>query len=105
MRATITAVEMPPETGAGAFQRVCEIRYDSERRALTNGFIKPESPKPVETGPMYGMSYFGADRSTGRTFMGSLRLAGGQLTTVYLEGFNVDRKAFAESFQSLVGNL
>ena len=50
---------------------------------------------------MYGMSYFGADRSTARTFMGYLKLADGQLTTVYLEGFNMARKDFADCLQSL----
>jgi hypothetical protein len=47
------------------------------------------------------MSYFGADRSTGRMFMGYLKGAEGQLTTIYLEGFNVARKDFADCFQSL----
>jgi hypothetical protein len=84
------------------FKLLCELRFKAERKAMTDGFIEPDTPAPFKDGDKFGMFYSGGEPKSHRLFSGYLLLKQKELLTIYIEGIGVPTSEHVQSFKSFV---
>ena len=103
-QATLSVMHFASDATFEHFKRMCDLRYESEKEFLTDGFITPETPRPFTHGRVFGMFFSGGDKATGRVFSEYFSLLRRELLAIYLEGF-APAEATLESFKAFVAGL